>query len=104
MRPSPFASPFRVCFRAWREKDSQVLPELVHAVEHVAQHVLGQVTRVGQHQTEEVGLVHGIDGLEADETRIDKLMRESLMLVTALAPVIGYDNATKVAKTSNINV
>ncbi|MBT4872777.1 MAG: class II fumarate hydratase, partial [Marinovum sp.] len=40
-----------------------------------------------------------IDGLKADETRIDKLMRESLMLVTALAPQIGYDNATKVAKT-----
>ena len=44
-----------------------------------------------------------IDGLEADETRIDKLMRESLMLVTALAPVIGYDNATKVAKTAHKN-
>jgi len=44
-----------------------------------------------------------IDGLEADETRIDKLMRESLMLVTALAPEIGYDNATKVAKTAHKN-
>ena len=42
-------------------------------------------------------------GLEADETRIDKLMRESLMLVTALAPEIGYDNATKVAKTAHKN-
>ena len=44
-----------------------------------------------------------IAGLEADETRIDKLMRESLMLVTALAPEIGYDNATKVAKTAHKN-
>ncbi|APX11404.1 class II fumarate hydratase [Tateyamaria omphalii] len=44
-----------------------------------------------------------IDGLQADETRIDKLMRESLMLVTALAPEIGYDNATKVAKTAHKN-
>jgi fumarate hydratase class II len=44
-----------------------------------------------------------INGLEADETRIDKLMRESLMLVTALAPEIGYDNATKVAKTAHKN-
>jgi len=44
-----------------------------------------------------------IDGLKADETRIDKLMRESLMLVTALAPQIGYDNATKVAKTAHKN-
>ena len=44
-----------------------------------------------------------IEGLQADETRIDKLMRESLMLVTALAPEIGYDNATKVAKTAHKN-
>ncbi|WP_306114492.1 MULTISPECIES: class II fumarate hydratase [unclassified Roseovarius] len=44
-----------------------------------------------------------IDGLKADETRIDKLMRESLMLVTALAPEIGYDNATTVAKTAHKN-
>jgi fumarate hydratase class II len=44
-----------------------------------------------------------IDGLQADDTRIDKLMRESLMLVTALAPEIGYDNATKVAKTAHKN-
>ena len=44
-----------------------------------------------------------VDGLEADDTRIDKLMRESLMLVTALAPKIGYDNATKVAKTAHKN-
>ena len=44
-----------------------------------------------------------IDGLAADEARIDKLMRESLMLVTALAPEIGYDNATKVAKTAHRN-
>ncbi|WP_299147835.1 class II fumarate hydratase [uncultured Tateyamaria sp.] len=42
-------------------------------------------------------------GLQADEVRIDKLMRESLMLVTALAPEIGYDNATKVAKTAHKN-
>ncbi|RBI75215.1 class II fumarate hydratase [Roseovarius sp. TE539] len=44
-----------------------------------------------------------VDGLAADEARIDKLMRESLMLVTALAPEIGYDNATKVAKTAHRN-
>ncbi|MEL7125699.1 MAG: class II fumarate hydratase [Pseudomonadota bacterium] len=44
-----------------------------------------------------------VDGLQADEVRIDKLMRESLMLVTALAPEIGYDNATKVAKTAHKN-
>lgn len=44
-----------------------------------------------------------VEGLQADETRIDKLMRESLMLVTALAPKIGYDNATKVAKEAHKN-
>ena len=42
-------------------------------------------------------------GLQADAARIDKLMRESLMLVTALAPEIGYDNATLVAKTAHKN-
>lgn len=44
-----------------------------------------------------------ITDLEADEDRISKLMWESLMLVTALAPEIGYDNATKVAKTAHKN-
>jgi fumarate hydratase class II len=42
-------------------------------------------------------------GIEADRPRIEKLMRESLMLVTALAPTIGYDNATTVAKTAHKN-
>jgi fumarate hydratase class II len=37
-------------------------------------------------------------GIRADETRIRDLMQRSLMLVTALAPKIGYDNAAKVAK------
>lgn len=44
-----------------------------------------------------------VDGLQADKDRIERLMRESLMLVTALAPTIGYDNATKVAKTAHKN-
>ena len=42
-------------------------------------------------------------GIQANEARIEKLMKESLMLVTALAPTIGYDNATKVAKTAHKN-
>ena len=42
-------------------------------------------------------------GIKADTVRIEKLMRESLMLVTALAPTIGYDNATTVAKTAHKN-
>jgi fumarate hydratase class II len=44
-----------------------------------------------------------VTNLRADPERIEKLMRESLMLVTALAPEIGYDNATKVAKTAHKN-
>jgi fumarate hydratase class II len=39
-----------------------------------------------------------LDGLEPDEKRIGELMGNSLMLVTALAPEIGYDNAAKIAK------
>ncbi|MDP1669583.1 class II fumarate hydratase [Phaeovulum sp.] len=42
-------------------------------------------------------------GTKANTVRIEKLMRESLMLVTALAPTIGYDAATKVAKTAHKN-
>ncbi|MDD8023752.1 MAG: class II fumarate hydratase [Paracoccaceae bacterium] len=42
-------------------------------------------------------------GTQANVARIDKLMKESLMLVTALAPTIGYDAATKVAKTAHKN-
>jgi fumarate hydratase class II len=39
-----------------------------------------------------------LDGMEADEQRIADLMNKSLMLVTALAPEIGYDNAATIAK------
>jgi fumarate hydratase class II len=42
-------------------------------------------------------------GIEANIPRIEQLMRESLMLVTALAPVIGYDNAARVAKAAHRN-
>ena len=44
-----------------------------------------------------------VEGIEADEARIDDLMRRSLMLVTALAPEIGYDDATAVAKAAHAN-
>jgi fumarate hydratase class II len=39
-----------------------------------------------------------LDDMEADERRIADLMNQSLMLVTALAPEIGYDNAASIAK------
>ena len=42
-------------------------------------------------------------GIKANEDNIADLMARSLMLVTALAPTIGYDNATTVAKTAHKN-
>ena len=42
-------------------------------------------------------------GIKANEDNIAALMERSLMLVTALAPKIGYDNATTVAKTAHKN-
>ncbi|NLS71200.1 class II fumarate hydratase [Bradyrhizobium brasilense] len=44
---------------------------------------------------------HCVVGIRADEKRINELMQRSLMLVTALAPKIGYDNAAKVAKSAH---
>jgi fumarate hydratase class II len=41
---------------------------------------------------------HCARGLEPDRAEIDRKLRGSLMLVTALAPYIGYDKAAKVAK------
>lgn len=41
---------------------------------------------------------HCVRGLEPNRGRIDELMQRSLMLVTALAPEIGYDKAAKIAK------
>jgi fumarate hydratase class II len=46
---------------------------------------------------------HCVEGIEANRGRIDDLLKRSLMLVTALAPRIGYDNAAKVAKTAHKN-
>jgi fumarate hydratase, class II len=42
-----------------------------------------------------------VTGIEPDHTRIKELMERSLMLVTALNPHIGYDNAAKIAKKAN---
>jgi fumarate hydratase class II len=44
--------------------------------------------------------IHMIEGTEIDRERIAELVSRSLMLVTALAPVIGYDNAAKIAHTA----
>jgi fumarate hydratase class II len=42
-----------------------------------------------------------IEGLELNRARIDENVQKSLMLVTALNPHIGYDNAAKIAKTAH---
>ncbi|WP_062229442.1 class II fumarate hydratase [Aureimonas frigidaquae] len=44
---------------------------------------------------------HCVEGIKANEERIRSLMEQSLMLVTALAPTIGYDNAATIAKTAH---
>ena len=44
-----------------------------------------------------------IRGLKADKKRISQLLENSLMLVTALAPKIGYDNASKIPKKAHKN-
>jgi fumarate hydratase class II len=46
---------------------------------------------------------HCVTGIAANEQRIAHLMEMSLMLVTALAPKIGYDNAAKIAKAAHLN-
>jgi fumarate hydratase, class II len=46
---------------------------------------------------------HAVVGIRADEARIGELTRRSLMLVTALTPKIGYDNAAKIAKAAHAN-
>jgi len=44
---------------------------------------------------------HCVSGITANEKRISELLHESLMLVTALNPMIGYDKAAKIAKTAH---
>jgi len=44
-----------------------------------------------------------IRGLKADKKRIKSLLDNSLMLVTALSPKIGYDKAAKIAKDAHKN-
>ena len=44
-----------------------------------------------------------IRGLKADKQKIKASLENSLMLVTALTPQIGYDNAAKIAKNAHKN-
>ena len=67
-------------------------PVLAYCMMHSIQ-LLGDVARSFRE--------HCVEGIRADEKRIRDLMERSLMLVTALAPKIGYDNAAKVAKSAH---
>ena len=44
-----------------------------------------------------------VKGLKADKKRIKNLLDNSLMLITALTPKVGYDNAAKIAKAAHMN-
>jgi fumarate hydratase, class II len=46
---------------------------------------------------------HCVIGIRADKARIGELLQRSLMLVTALAPKIGYDKAAEIAKAAHAN-
>jgi fumarate hydratase class II len=46
---------------------------------------------------------NAVVGIQANREKIAELLERSLMLVTALAPTIGYDNAAKIAKTAHKN-
>jgi fumarate hydratase, class II len=46
---------------------------------------------------------HCAEGIEVNHKKIDHYVKNSLMLVTALAPTIGYDNAAKVAHTAHVD-
>jgi fumarate hydratase, class II len=46
---------------------------------------------------------HCVAGIGANTARIEELMEKSLMLVTALAPRLGYDNAARIAKAAHAN-
>jgi fumarate hydratase class II len=46
---------------------------------------------------------NAVSGIQANRDKIAELLERSLMLVTALAPTIGYDNAAKIAKTAHKN-
>ena len=67
----------------------------------IAYNVLQAMTLIGEASASFAD--NCVVGIRADEERIARLMRESLMLVTALAPTIGYDKATTVAKTAHKN-
>ena len=45
--------------------------------------------------------IYSVEGTQVNEKKIAQYLQNSLMLVTALSPVIGYDNASKIAHTAH---
>lgn len=45
---------------------------------------------------------HCASGIELNHSQISHYVKNSLMLVTALSPVVGYDNAAKIAHTAHV--
>jgi fumarate hydratase class II len=43
-----------------------------------------------------------VKGIEVDRAKVDWYVKNSLMLVTALAPKIGYDKAAKIAHSAHV--
>jgi fumarate hydratase class II len=79
------------------EPGSSIMPGKVNptqseAVTMICAQVLGNDVAINEHCA---------IGIQADEKRIDELMRRSLMLVTALNTHIGYDASAKIAKTAH---
>jgi fumarate hydratase class II len=62
----------------------------------IIKNVLQSITLLGDSM--ESFNVNCVEGIVANRERIDKLLNESLMLVTALNPYIGYDKAAAIAK------
>ena len=67
----------------------------------VMAHCMMQSIRIAGRRRALVHRTIASSGIRADEKRIRELMERSLMLVTALAPKIGYDNAAKIAKAAH---
>jgi fumarate hydratase class II len=78
-----------MCGRDGHFELNVTMPLMAHCL-HEAIHCLANASKVFAEKC--------IDGLEADEERCRELVDRSLMLVTALNPYIGYDNAASVAK------
>ena len=63
-------------------------PVIINNVLHMARILGDAATKLRE---------YSIEGIELDQARINKYVEDSLMLVTALSPVIGYDKASIIA-------